>query len=159
MFASLLEHSVGASWSGVSARHSTPAMVALGAKGWGIMRRRLGRLLPIVMLAMLVQIFAPIAACQAFGNATADPLVGSICSHLTDANVSQDGQTDPQQASGACCTLCCVGHAATPTADPQASVVKIERDADAVVWRGLNFVLPPSAVGSQAQARGPPDIS
>jgi hypothetical protein len=134
-------------------------MVALGTKGWGIMRRRLGRLLPIVMLAMLVQIFAPIAACQAFSNATADPLAGSICSHAIDANVSQDGQTDPQQASGACCTLCCVGHAATPTADPQASVVKVERDAGAVVWRDLNFMLPPSAVGSHAQARGPPGIS
>jgi hypothetical protein len=36
------------------------------------MRRRLGRLLPIVMFAMLVQIFAPIAACWALSNTTAD---------------------------------------------------------------------------------------
>jgi hypothetical protein len=134
-------------------------MVALGAKGWGIMRRRLGRFLPIVMLAMLVQIFAPIAACQAFSSATADPLAGSICSHATDANVSQDGQTDPHQASGACCTLCCVVHAATPTADPQGAIIKVERDVDAVVWRDLSFALPPSTVGSNAQARGPPGIS
>jgi hypothetical protein len=123
------------------------------------MRRRLGKLLPIVMLAMLVQIFAPIAACQAFSNATTDPLAGAICSHATDADVSQNGQTDPQQASGGCCTLCCVVHVATPTADPQSSIIKVERDVDAVVWRDLTFVLPPSVVGSNAQARGPPGIS
>lgn len=151
--------SSGISWSGISARHPTRAMIAVAAKGWGIMRRRLGKFLPIVMFAMLVQIFAPVAACLAFSNAVADPLAGAICSHVTDANSSQDGQTDPRQAQGNCCALCGTAHSATPTADPQVSVVKVEPDVNPVVWRDLNFTLPAAAVGSNAQARGPPSIS
>jgi hypothetical protein len=125
----------------------------------GIMRRRLGRLLPIVMFAMLVQIFAPIAACQAFSVVGVDPLAGAICSHANDAGSPQDGQTDHQQTHGACCTLCCVVHTATATTDPQAFAVNIERDAAAVIWRDMPFGLPPIAVDSNAQARGPPAIS
>jgi hypothetical protein len=122
------------------------------------MRRRLERFLPIVMLAMLVQIFAPVAACLAFSNAAADPLAGAICSHVADASASQDGQTDPQQGQANCCALCGTAHSATPTADPQGSVVAVERDVNAVVWRDIAFVLPPSAADSNAQARGPPGI-
>ncbi len=121
------------------------------------MRRRLGRLLPIVMLAMLVQIFAPIAACRALSDTFGDPAAGVICTHAADDSISQ--QADHQEASGACCTLCCVGTSATPAADPQASIVDVERDTKAVRWRDLTFILPSSAVGSNAQARGPPGIS
>lgn len=123
------------------------------------MRRRLGRLLPIVILAMLVQIFAPIAACRALSGTIGDPTAGAICFHAADDSISQDSQVDHQKASGACCTLCCVGSTATPTADPQASIVDVERDTSAVRWRDLTFVLPPSTAGSNAQARGPPGIS
>ncbi|GAB1716068.1 MAG: hypothetical protein NTAFB05_11100 [Nitrobacter sp.] len=108
---------------------------------------------------MLVQIFAPVAACLAFGNAAADPLAGAICSHASDANSLQDGQTDPHRAQGSCCALCGAAHSATPTADPQGSVVAVEREVNAVVWRDLDFVLPPSAADSNAQARGPPSLS
>jgi hypothetical protein len=111
------------------------------------------------MFAMLVQIFAPIVACQALSLVGADPLAGAICSHANDAGSPQDGQTDDQQTHGACCTLCCVVHAATPPPDPQAFAVSIERDAAAVVWRDLTFGLPPIAVDANAQARAPPAIS
>ncbi|WP_347264090.1 DUF2946 domain-containing protein [Nitrobacter sp.] len=124
------------------------------------MRRRLGRFLPIVMLAMLVQIFAPVAACLAFSPATIDPLVGAICSHASDTSLSQDREDDPQQMHGACCTLCClVHHAAAPPPDPQAFEVRIERDATRVTWRDLIFDLRPLAAHSNAQARAPPFIS
>ena len=124
------------------------------------MRRRLGRFLPIVMLAMLVQIFAPVAACLAFSPAMADPLAGAICSHAPDAASPQDREDDPQQTHGACCTLCCVvHHAAAPPPDPQAFAVNIERDATTVIWRSLVFDLRPLAARSNAQARAPPFIS
>ncbi|MCP1999956.1 hypothetical protein J2S34_002404 [Nitrobacter winogradskyi] len=130
------------------------------AKSWGIMRRRLGRFLPIVMLAMLVQIFAPVAACLAFSATAADPLAGAICSHAPDATPAEDRETDPQQMHGACCALCCVVHHATaPPPDPLAVAVSIERNATAVVWRGLTFGLPPFAIDANAQARAPPSIS
>ncbi|WP_425904993.1 DUF2946 family protein [Nitrobacter sp. TKz-YC02] len=123
------------------------------------MRRRLGRFLPIAMFAMLVQTFAPIASSLAFSIVAADPLAGAICSVAPDASSQQDRETDPQQTHSACCALYCVVHAATPPTDPQAIAVDIARDATAVVWRGLAFGLPPFAVDSHAQARGPPHIS
>lgn len=124
------------------------------------MRRRLGRFLPIVMVTMLVQIFAPVAACLAFSTTIADPLAGAICSHAPDTSSPQDRKTDPPPTHGACCALCCVvHHAAAPPADPQAVAVSIVRDATLVFWCGLTFGLPPFAVDSNAQARAPPPIS
>ncbi|GEC16280.1 DUF2946 domain-containing protein [Nitrobacter winogradskyi] len=122
------------------------------------MRRRLGRFLPIVMFAMLVQIFAPVAACLAFNPATADPLVGAICSHASDPSSQQDRENDPQQMHGTC-ALCCVIQAAVPPTDPQAFAVGIERDATAVIWRGTVFGPPLFPVDANAQARAPPSIS
>lgn len=124
------------------------------------MRRRLGRFLPIVMLTMLVQIFAPVVACLAFSTTVAGPLAGAICSHAPDTTSAQDRENDPQQTHGACCALCCVvHHAATPPLDPQAVAVSIARDAAAVVWRCLIFDLRPLAAHSNAQARAPPFVS
>ena len=40
------------------------------------MRRRLNNFLPIVLIALLVQIFAPIGACWAASIAASDPLAG-----------------------------------------------------------------------------------
>ena len=143
---------------GTSSRLPTLSMIRTGQYGAIGMRRRLRKFLPIVLIAMLVQIFAPISVGWALTNAAADPLAGAICSHATATTPSQDGPTD-QQAHGACCMLCCAAHTATPTADPQASVARVERVADTVVWRDLIFALPVSATGSNAQARGPPGLS
>lgn len=129
-------------------------------KGGLIMRRRLGRFLPIVMLALLVQFFAPIAACWAAAQVTADPLAGApICSHDSTATTSQDGQPDQQQAHGGCCSLCCVAQTVTPTDDPQSTFSKFERPAATVVWFDAAPTLPLLRSASNAQARGPPAIS
>lgn len=124
------------------------------------MRRRLGRFLPIVMLALLVQFFAPVAACWAAAQVAADPLAGAlICSHDAGATTSQDGQPDQTQARGGCCSLCCVAQNVTPTDDPQSSFSKLERPAATVVWFDAAPVLPLLRTASNAQARGPPALS
>lgn len=79
-------------------------MIALVAKGSGSSCDGGWDDLPIVMLAMLVQIFAPIAACLTFSPITADPLVGAIYSHR-DPSFAQDRGTNPQQTHGACCVV------------------------------------------------------
>ena len=123
------------------------------------MRRRLGRFLPIVMLALLVQFFAPVAACWAAAQVASDPLAGAlICSHDAGAT-SQDGRSDQQQAQGGCCSLCCVAQTVTPTDDPQSSFSKLERPAATVVWFDAAPVLPLLRTASNAQARGPPALS
>ncbi len=123
------------------------------------MRRRLGQFLPIVLIAMLVQILAPIGASWAFGAAASDPLhLAGICS---SAAPDEAGGSDTTQhhIAGTCCTLCCVAQSVTPPPDPQAAFVILHRDADIVVWRDGVPERLGAAVNSQAQARAPPVIS
>jgi hypothetical protein len=112
------------------------------------------------MLALLVQFFAPIAACWAAAQVAADPVASApICSHDSTAATSQDGQQDQQQARGGCCSLCCVAQNVTPTDDPQSSFSKFEGPAATVVWFDAASSLPLLRTASNAQARGPPAIS
>lgn len=124
-----------------------------------MMQRRLGRFLPIVMLAMLVQFLAPIGASWAFGFAASDPLhLAGICSSATDS-AGAGGDTDQHQISTSCCKLCCVAQSATPPSDPQAAFVKLLREAERVDWHESLAGRPGPIVNSQAQARAPPAIS
>jgi hypothetical protein len=51
------------------------------------MRRRLELFIPIVLLAVLVQMLAPIAAFRVVAYASSDPLyVASICEGMTSAS-------------------------------------------------------------------------
>ena len=55
-------------------------MIDWWSRKGGIMRRRLGKFLPIVLIAVLVQIFAPIGATWATSIALSDPLrAAAIC--------------------------------------------------------------------------------
>lgn len=123
------------------------------------MQRRLGRFLPIVLLAMLVQFLAPIGASWAFAATASDPLhLAGICSSATEA-ATDPGDADPDHAAMACCTLCCVAQAATSTPDPQAFFVKLQRDSSAVVWDDPRPAVRASIIRAHAQARAPPAFS
>ncbi|MGN6311607.1 MAG: DUF2946 family protein [Xanthobacteraceae bacterium] len=122
------------------------------------MQRRLGRFLPIVMLAMLVQFFAPISASWAFASAASDPLhLAGICSSASDT--ANDAGTNPHQTANLCCTLCYVAQTAAPTADPQSPFVILQRDARTVVWRDVHPDVWASVAHAYAQARAPPALS
>jgi hypothetical protein len=54
--------------------------------------RRLKNFLPIVLIALAVQIFAPIGACWAATIAASDPLAGAVICHGNAAPGA--GQTD-----------------------------------------------------------------
>ena len=72
------------------------------------MRRRLELFIPIVLLAILVQLIAPIAAFRVVAYATSDPLyMASIC--YRNGVFSDDSQTAPaktQHSHGECCAFC-----------------------------------------------------
>ncbi len=76
------------------------------------MRRRLELLIPIVLLAIAVQLFAPIAAFRAFAYAVNDPLyMASICTDMGAA--ADDAQSAPagtKHHHGDCCAFCAGGH-------------------------------------------------
>jgi DUF2946 family protein len=82
--------------------------------------RRLELYIPIVLLAVLVQLLAPIAAFRVVAYAVSDPLyMASICSGMTsssDARTDHPAQT--QHSHGDCCAFCVGGHGGAITVDP-----------------------------------------
>jgi hypothetical protein len=124
------------------------------------MRKRLRNFLPIVLLALVVQIFAPIGACWAASIATSDPLAGAVICH--DNGASPNGQTDQtgHRAHDGCCSVCSVLQTGAPVDVPQiAAAVSFERQAEIVVWTEFTPGRFASRAGSHAQARAPPQLT
>ena len=122
------------------------------------MRRRLRKFLPIVLIALVVQIFAPIGATWAASITTSDPLhVGSICSGL--AASGQADQTGQHRAYDGCCSVCTVFHTGVSLHAPQATVATPYRQFLRVVWFERAPDLFGRRTGSHAQARAPPQLT
>jgi len=122
------------------------------------MRRRLRKFLPIVLLALTVQILAPIAACWAASIAASDPLQAAVICHDHTAS----GQTDqPGQpaAHGDCCSICSLAHAGAPLDTRQASIATPYFLSERVVWLDRAPDLFGARAGSHAQARAPPQLT
>jgi DUF2946 family protein len=124
------------------------------------MRRRLRNFLPIVLIALMVQILAPIGACWAASIAASDPLhAAAICSGMPAASPGQTDQTGDHRAHDGSCSICCVAQAAASIDTPPASSAIPYRQAERVVWRDRAPDLFGSRAGSHAQARAPPSVS
>jgi hypothetical protein len=124
------------------------------------MRRRLWKFLPIVLIALTVQIFAPIAACWAASFAASDPLHAAVICHDNGASTSgQTDQTGQPRAHDGCCSVCSVAHTGATLATPQLAVTTPYRQPIAVVWLDRAPDLVGSRTGEQARARAPPSIS
>jgi hypothetical protein len=123
------------------------------------MRRRLWRFFPIVLLALTVQILAPIGACFAASIAASDPLHASaICSGVAPA-AGQADQTGQPRAHDGACSLCCVVHAGASIDIPHTAVATLYRQPERVVWLDRAPDLFGSRTGSHAQARAPPPLT
>ena len=123
------------------------------------MLRRLELLIPIVLLAILVQLMAPIAAFRAFAYAANDPLyMASICSGM--GAVADDAQTAPaktQHDRGDCCAFCAGSHGGATALAPRPLIfVTLQRQYLRVSWLEAAELMPTVRVGSNAQARAPP---
>jgi hypothetical protein len=124
------------------------------------MRRRLGKFLPIVLIAVLVQIFAPIGATWAASIVASDPLHGAVICHGNAASPSsQTDQSGPHRAHDGCCSVCSIAHAGAAVDPPKAAFANPWRHAERVVWLETAPDLFSSRAGSHAQARAPPSFS
>ncbi|HMM91319.1 DUF2946 domain-containing protein [Bradyrhizobium sp.] len=124
------------------------------------MHARLKHFLPIVLIALLVQIFAPIGACWAASIAASDPLAGAVICHGSGAPGA--GKTDQpgHRAHDGCCSVCSVLQTGAPVDVPEGAVaLSVDRDHARVVWTEFGADRLGSRAGSHAQARGPPSIS
>jgi len=124
------------------------------------MRRRLRNFLPIVLMALAVQILAPIGACWAASIAASDPLHNApICSGGAASTSDQTGQTGQHRAHDGACAMCCVAHAAASLDTPEATFAVPVRQAGRVVWLDPASDRFGSRSGWHPQARAPPSIS
>jgi hypothetical protein len=122
------------------------------------MRPRLQKFLPVVLIALAVQVLAPIAACWATAIAMSDPLVGSEICHSTPASSpSQSDQSGRLPAHDGACAFCSLVQASAALDPPRANIVTTPyRQAQSVVWHEAALELAASRTGSNAQARAPP---
>ena len=125
------------------------------------MRRRLEVFIPIVLLSILVQLFAPIAAFRVVADAVADPLyMASICSEMTSSPDTQTAPAKTQHDHGDCCVFCAVGHGGAIAVEPPPLVfVTLQRLYQRVSWLEAADPMPTVRVGSNAQARAPPQLT
>jgi hypothetical protein len=124
------------------------------------MRRRLRNFLPVILIALAVQILAPIGACWAASTAASDPLHAAAICHDGTATHDQTGnQTGQPRAHDGCCSVCSVAHTCGPANAPQASVAPPYERPERVVWLDLTPDLFSSRTGSHAQARAPPVLT
>lgn len=122
------------------------------------MRGQLERFLPIVVLALVMQILAPIAACWATGIAVADPLQAASICHSGAPAGSSDQDREPYTHVGLCAI--CVSHAAAALDAPTlVTFVQLARQFRPVRWPDADSAPLPSRTGSNSQARAPPPLA
>jgi hypothetical protein len=124
------------------------------------MRQRLENFIPIVLLAVLVQLFALIAAFRVVAYAAADPLyMASICSGMTSATDVPATPPGTAHAHGDC-AFCPASHGGANALDPPRPLfVSLQRSYQLVSWLEAADPVPAIRVGSNAQARAPPQLS
>ena len=123
------------------------------------MRRRLKNFLPIVLIALAVQIFAPIGACWAAAIATSDPLATAVICHGSGGSTPGQADQTGHRAHDGCCSACSVLQTGAPVDTPQVAAVAIERPSGQVIWHDFAAAFAGPRAGSTAQARAPPPAS
>jgi hypothetical protein len=125
------------------------------------MRRRLEVFIPIVLLSILVQLFAPIAAFRVVAYAVSDPVyMASICTEMVSPPDAPTAPTKTQHDHGDCCVFCAAGHGGAIAIEPPPLIfVSLQRQYQRVSWLEAADPISAGRVGSNAQARAPPQLT
>ncbi|UFZ02745.1 hypothetical protein LQG66_26205 [Bradyrhizobium ontarionense] len=124
------------------------------------MRQRLQLHIPAFLLALMMQIIAPVAASWAAASAVSDPLTTlgdiAICHSGSGEAGRQPDQTDRHVHDGVCALSCLAAHASATLDTPNIAVAAPCRSPSTVVWHNMAQDLEGSLKGTQAKARAPP---
>jgi hypothetical protein len=120
------------------------------------MRARLQKYFPIFLIALLVQVLAPIGASWAAAAAASDPLsAAAICRGIGGAPDQPTEGSQHSEHNG--CSICCLASASGSTDTPApVAFAAPYREVARVVWQDQTLDLSALRVGSNAQARAPP---
>ena len=121
------------------------------------MCRRLQKFLPIFIVALTVQILAPIGASWAAAFALADPLGSPVFCHDSPANPIQSDPAGGHHADHGICWICCTTQVGTSFDAPRTMAISaLHRPAKVVTWRDAGLKISISRSGSNSQPRAPP---
>jgi hypothetical protein len=124
------------------------------------MHRRFQKFLPIVLIALVVQILAPIGATWMVAVAAADPLGAATICHSDPAAPAQNDQGGSHRSHDGACAVCCAAQVGASVDTPKTEAVAAPyRVVARVIWRDEALDVVPDRPGSNAQARGPPSVS
>lgn len=124
------------------------------------MRARLQKFLPLVLLALAMQVLAPIAACLAASQVATDPLSAAVICHSASEQGGLNDPTGTPAAHAGACALCCLAQAnASLDSPPHLALAIPLRHAERVVWHAADASAVSVPKGSNAQARAPPHFS
>jgi Protein of unknown function (DUF2946) len=120
------------------------------------MRRRFQKFLPIILIALVVQILAPVGATFAAAIAASDPLSAAPICHGGEGGLPTHGDPNGRAHDGVC-SVCCAAQAGASPDTPKAAISPVPtRVAARIIWRDESVDLPPARAGSNSQARAPP---
>src|SRR3954468_10156945 len=122
------------------------------------MRRQLQKFLPVFLIALAVQILAPIASSWTAAIAVSDPLgAAEICFNDPSQGPASGDRGANHRAHDRLCSICCAAQAGAALDTPsQPASVLTDRQPSRVTWhnRAPDWVV--ARTGSNAQARAPP---
>jgi Protein of unknown function (DUF2946) len=123
------------------------------------MRRRIQSFLPVALLAVVLQILAPIGGSWATAAVASDPLSGTAICH-GDAGAQSPDRGSNHPAGDLECLLCCLSHAGGSIDPPRMAVLATPlRPPLPIVWNREEPSLAVTRANSNAQARAPPMLS
>lgn len=116
------------------------------------------KFLPIVLIALAVQILAPIAGSWAAAIAASNPLQSAeICHTASGATSGQSDQSGGEPVQDGACVTCCVLQATASMDAPQHTAFTVLcPHTSRAVWTTAALDLSPPRAGSNTQARAPP---
>jgi hypothetical protein len=125
------------------------------------MRRQLQKFLPVFLIALAVQILAPIASSWTAAIVASDPLgAAEICFNDPSQSPASDDQGADHRAHDRLCSICCAAHAGAALDTPnQPGSALTDREPARVIWHNSAPDWGVARAGSNAQARAPPRIS
>jgi hypothetical protein len=118
------------------------------------------KFLPIALLALALQMLAPVIACWAAGVAASDPLQAAAAICHDGAGQEQGDQGSGHRAHDGTCSICCAAQASASLDTPKATVAVATpyRQSQDVDWHNVAADLSPFRAGSNNQARAPPQL-
>jgi hypothetical protein len=124
------------------------------------MRRRLQIYLPAFLIALMVQIFAPIAASWTAAVAASDPLrFAEVCHSASTFNQKGD-QGGQQHDRCDACSICCLATANGSIDTPRIDTFSVPYRAHAPIgWNDQASLVGSARYNTSARARAPPLLS